>query len=156
MYRKGQTLSYDFFVSMTMFIIALTIILFYWTYSSKQIDETVAKNYISNKLFLASQVWFMEGYPKYWNPSTVLSIGLVNDGYINSTKMNYLPTIVYQKFISITGIQSYNIYYRVYNESNSALFEFCLYPSGEKNLLKISRLSVLDSVPVVIDTLVWR
>ncbi len=153
---KAQALSYDFFIGVTMFIIALTIILFYWNYTSKQIDEAVANNDIANKLFLATQPWFREGYPIRWSPPDVIEIGLTNDGYLNNTKISSLITVGYGKMLELIGVQSYNIYYRVYNESNYTYFEFGIYPSDADDIARLDRLSVMNSMPVVIRTLVWR
>ncbi len=157
MYRKAQTLSYDFFIATAIFIAVLTMLLYYWTYSSKQIDDTVAANDVANKLFLASQVWFTEGYPQYWDASNVTEIGLASNDVINSTKMNILNnTIGYQKVLDMVGVRGYNVYYRVFNGTNATMFEFGAYPSNAVSISRFDRLSVLNGTLVTIQTLVWR
>jgi hypothetical protein len=117
MFHKAQTLSYDFFISASIFMAILTVILFYFSYSTSQISDTIVKNEISNKLFLASQIWFNEGYPKYWDESNVIQLGLANDGYLNNTKINKLNSIGYQKVLELIGASGYNVYYRVFDSS---------------------------------------
>jgi hypothetical protein len=156
MFHKAQTLSYDFFISASIFMAILTVILFYFSYSTSQISDTIVKNEISNKLFLASQIWFNEGYPKYWDESNVIQLGLANDGYLNNTKINKLNSIGYQKVLELIGASGYNVYYRVFDSANSTKFEFGLYPYNSKNTVKIYRTSILNGSLVTIETMVWK
>lgn len=156
MYRKGQTLSYDFLIASSLFIVVLSIVLSYWTYSSKQIDDSVTQNDLANKLFLSTQVWFQDGYPQYWNPSNVAEIGLTNNGYLNTTKVNSLNTVGYGNVLELVGLQGYNLYYRVFGTSNNTEFQFGNYPSNASTISRFDRISVLNGTLVTIETLVWR
>ena len=156
--RKAQILTYDFFVAMAIFLVVLTVVMGYWYYSSTQIEETRERNQATNSLFLSSDVWFKEGYPKYWGPTDVMEIGISNDGRINETKMNMIrDNISYSKLVSLLNLGIYNVQYTVYNSSKGIIFQF---PSGvdlssAKNIYNIERVGVLDENPVVIRTILW-
>jgi hypothetical protein len=128
--------------------------LLYWNYTSKQIEETKRINDMMNKLLLASEAWFKEGNPIYWDPSNVKEIGLRSGNYLNWTKMSYLSEIGYQKVLSLLSL-NYNLWYRVRNDENLTVFEFGVYPSNAKNAMKSERIAILNRTPVIIETVIW-
>jgi hypothetical protein len=155
--KKAQTLTYDFFIAMGIFFIILTIIMGYWHYSMLQMQEISEKNKAVNTLFLSSQTWFKEGYPKYWGVTDVRELGMSNDYAINRSKMEMLSVLGYSKIASLLNLGVYNLQYTIHNASNSTLFQF---PSGvdltsAKNIYKIERLGILDEKPVNIRTIIW-
>jgi len=126
---KGQIFSVDFLMACTIFLIALTIIFIYWGYATLQIEDTRVINNMIDKANLASEIWFREGTPEYWDSSNVIEIGLQSDHSFNQTKMSFLSSMGYGKASTLIGVGSYYLYYRVFNETDSTLFEFGSYPS---------------------------
>jgi hypothetical protein len=155
--KKAQTLTYDFFIAMSIFLFILSVVMSYWYYSTVQMQEISEKNRAANNLFLASDVWFREGYPKHWNTSSIMEIGMSNEKTINKTKMNMLPQLGYSKIISLLNFAPYNLQYTVYNSSNNIIFQFPLVIglSSARNIYKIDRFGVLDEQPVKIRTIIW-
>lgn len=152
---KGQTLSYDFFIASTIFLVIVIIIFGYWTYSMKEIQETQEKEEAFNTLIEASQIWFKEGYPKYWDNETVVEIGLSNDGIINETKLNLLTSMGYQKFLSFMNLGKFNVFYNVTNET-SIVFQFGNPPSQQANdIYQMKRVGILNGQAVKIKTILW-
>lgn len=156
MSAKGQSFSADFLLACSLFILAIGLIFIYWSYTSQEIEGTRASNDMIDKLNLVSQVWFKEGTPAHWSPEDVIEIGLQNNHQFNQTKMNSLDSIGYQKFKSFLGAGSYNIYYGVYDENNRTLFEFGLYPSSPENVMKTSRIGILNRTIAMVDVLIWE
>ena len=155
--RKGQTLTYDFFIATAIFFAVLIIAMGYWYYSMLQMEETREKNTAANVLFLASDVWFKEGYPKYWGTTNVLEIGMTNGNRINQTKMNMLQQLGYSKLLSLLNLGIYNLQYRLYDRNNNTIFQF---PSNSsmssaKNIYKIERIGILNEQTVTIRTIIW-
>lgn len=155
MQTKGQILTYDFMAAMSIFIFLVIIIETYWVHWTNEIVERRKFNDMNSNLFLASEIWFKEGYPKYWNLSNVKEIGLSNDHEINWTKLQYLKQMGYQKFLSLSGLK-FNVYFRVINQSET-IFEFPTsgFPTQYSNLIKIERFGILNSSIVKIQTFVW-
>jgi len=155
MSAKGQIFSIDFLVACTIFLITVTILYVYWGYTTIQIEETRFTNDMTDKLNLASQVWFKEGTPIYWDSSNVIELGLQNNHEFNETKMNNLNSIGYQRVMTLVGILSYNFYYRLYDENNSTLFEFGLTPSNSKNLVRSKRVGILNGSIAFLEVVLW-
>jgi len=155
MSTKAQIFSADFLVACTIFLLALTIIFVYWGYAILQIEETRLTNDMIDKVNLASQVWFREGTPKDWDSSNVVELGLLSDHSFNQTKMNLLNTMGYGKVLTLVGVESYYLYYRVFNETNSTLFEFGSYPSNPKNVVRAKRIGILNETIALVEVMVW-
>ncbi|HKZ45500.1 MAG TPA: hypothetical protein VJ343_02235 [archaeon] len=154
---KGQIFSLDFLVACSMFLIALTIIYIYWGYASLQIQETMLMNDMIDRLNLASQIWFKEGTPRYWDNSSVIELGMANDHSFNWTKMTLLGNdIKYGKALTLAGVGDYYLYYRVSNEANSTLFSFGEYPSDPKNVMKARRVGILNESIAIVEVIIWR
>lgn len=157
MSSKAQVLTYDFFIAVSIFLFILSVIGTYWVYWMNEILGRRKSNEMINTLLAASEIWFKEGYPRYWTPDNVLEVGMSNGNVINSTKMRYLEKMGYQKFLSLTNL-NFDVFYRVLNESDGIIFEFPEdgIPPNYKNLLKIERLGVLNSSIVKVQTIVWE
>jgi hypothetical protein len=155
MLAKAQVLSFDFMVAIGVFLLVSGILYAYWNYASLQIEETRTINDMVNKLYLVSNVWFRDGRPVYWNPSDVIELGLQNDHRLNTTKMNALNDLGYQRVLNMLGTENYNIHYRVYDENNYTLFEFGINPSNYKNLMKTKRIGILNGTGVIIESILW-
>lgn len=155
--RKAQAMTYDFFIAMIIFLFLLTLVISYWHYSAVQMEEINENNRATNALFLASEVWFKEGYPRYWEKTNILELGLSNDNMINRTKMEMLPDLGYSKVVFLLNLGTYNLQYTLYNSNNYMIFQF---PSGEipssaNNIYKIERIGILDEQPVKVRTIIW-
>jgi len=156
MLNKGQTFTYDFFMASIIFFILLVIVFSYWAYAMKETEETRRREDAFNYLIAASQVWFKEGYPKYWDNSSVIEIGLANDRKINATKLQILNSSTgYQRFLSLLNIGPYNVFYNVTDENSQTIFWFGAQPSQAKNVYQIERVGVLNSKAVKIKTILW-
>ena len=151
--NKGQALTFDFVIATAVFLAVLSLIVSYWYYSMLQMQEIMDKNMAVNSLVLASDIWFAEGYPKYWDTSSIREIGLSNENRINRTKMEMLPQIGYSNVTTLLSLGAYSVQYNLYS-GGSEVFAFpsfnitCL-----KNTYIIERISILDEKPVRIRTI---
>ena len=156
MFTKGQIFSVDFMFALSLFLTGLTIVLFFWSYVNTQISESKTYEEMSSICYSISDIWFNEGYPEFWNPNNVVVLGLSNNKRINQTKLNYLSILGYEKVKRLVGAQLYELYFRVYDENNVTLFSFpSEEPQNERIAFRAKRLGILNSTPVVIETVVW-
>lgn len=153
---KGQIFSVDFLMACTIFLIALTIIFLYWGYATLQIEETRVINNMIDKANLASEIWFREGTPEYWDSLNIIGIGLQSDHSFNQTKMNMLNSMGYGKASTLIGVGGYYLYYRVFNETDSTLFEFGSYPSDSENVMRVKRVGILNGSIAFVEVIVWQ
>jgi hypothetical protein len=155
--KKAQVMTYDFFLATAIFLAVLAIILGYWFHSVSQIQEVEEKNIVAEELFSASDIWFKEGYPKYWGIQNIRELGLSNDLKINQTKLNLFFQLGYPKIVSLLNLGTDNIQYTLYNSSNAIIFQ---YPSGvdissAKNVYQNERFGILNDSIVKIRTIIW-
>jgi uncharacterized protein (DUF2225 family) len=155
--NKAQALTYDFFIALAIFIAIVSLVMAHWYFSSIQMQETMEKNFALKATISASQAWFKEGFPKYWDSENVIELGLANDGKINRTKMEMLYQLGYSRVTLLLNFGNYNLRYEIYNKTNGLIFSF---PNSSdltkaKNVYKIERVAILDEQPVKVRTLVW-
>lgn len=65
--NKAQVVTYDFFIALAIFFLVMGLVMSIWYYTVIQAEESMEKRLAYNNLLSASQVWFKEGFPKYWD-----------------------------------------------------------------------------------------
>jgi len=159
---KAQALSFDFIIAASIFLLVVGIIYIYWIYTNTQIEETKNINDMIDKTYSASYIWFREGYPSFWNSTDVIDLGMENDHRFNQTKMNFLnksidPTnIGYNKTKTFISLGGYDYFFRIYNSTDDTLFNFGLYHSNPRNVVKVERIGILNGSIVTLEVLVWQ
>lgn len=156
MCRKGQVFSSDFMIASSIFIMAFSILIIYWTHTSYQIEERREINQMIEKAYIASEVWFREGIPKYWNSTNVIDLGLSNDHRINQTKLNALQDIGYDRVAYLIGLGIYDYNLTIYNSTNDILFTFGKTPPNTaKNIIKARRIGIYNGSIVSLEVIIW-
>lgn len=153
---KAQSLSYDFFIACTIFLLFIVIIFNLSRYSEVQISEMQKINQITLMSDRLSEVWMRKGMPENWNQSNAIELGLLSDSRLNQTKLNYLMYIDYQEVKRKVGSGIYEFYLRIYDSNNNTMFSFGLYPSDSDYISKTRRIGILNSTVIFIDTMVWE
>ena len=155
MLTKGQVFTYDFFIALGIFFTILGILVSYWYYYSLQFSEVEEKNEAFKNLIKASQIWFSEGYPPYWDLSNVVEIGLSNEGKINSTKLSFLENLSESEFLSKLNLGKYRVKYEVYEDSD-LIFAYPNRSFSASEILTLERFGVLNGSIVKIKTYLWK
>lgn len=154
---KGQVLSFDFMVASSIFLLAVGLLYVYWNYSNIQIEETKRIGDLTDKAFTASQVWYREGVPKYWDSNDVIDLGLQNDHRFNQTKMDVLNvSIGYDTTKTLIGLGGYDYFFRIYNSTNDTVYYFGPYPVDADNVVKVKRIGILNGSIVTLEVVVWE
>ncbi|MEM5836256.1 MAG: hypothetical protein QXR09_01395 [Candidatus Aenigmatarchaeota archaeon] len=157
--NKAQVVTYDFFIALAIFFLVMGLVMSIWYYTVIQAEESMEKRLAYNNLLSASQVWFKEGFPKYWDAENVVELGLSNDGKINETKIEMLKNSVgYSKASLLLNLGNFNFCYEVYDKSGNLIFRFPqnLDLSSARNIYKIERIGILNEQPVKVRTLIWN
>ncbi|MEM5878883.1 MAG: hypothetical protein QXU74_00090 [Candidatus Aenigmatarchaeota archaeon] len=157
--NKAQAFTYDFFIALGIFFVVMILVMGNWYFSAVQTQETMEKNLAYNILLSASQVWFKEGFPKYWNVDNIVELGLSNDGKINETKMEMLNnSIGYPKATLLLNLGNFNLCYEIYDKTGNLIFRFPQNAdlNSAKNIYKIERIGILNEQPVKVRTLIWN
>jgi len=110
---KAQVFSIDFLVATSIFLLVLTVIMIYWSYTNMQIEETKTINEMVDKAYTISQVWFREGTPEYWDSANVRELGLLSNHKINETKMDEMKKLGYGRVKGIIGASPYEFRFLV-------------------------------------------
>jgi len=153
---KAQTLSYDFFVACTIFLMFMVIIFSLYSYANSHINDIWKIDEITKLSSQISEVWMREGTPENWNISNVIVMGLTSDYRLNQTKINYLNEMGYQPVKEKIGVGVYDFYLRIYDSANKTMFSFGRYPSEPDYVSRNKRIGIFNSTIVFIDTLVWQ
>jgi len=157
MSTKAQTLTYDFFIATSLLFLTLTMALFLFYYRIENVEEEKRKSEMMNVLISASEIWFKEGYPKYWSADNVLEIGLANDNQINTTKVRLMEEIGYKKLASLLSLGSFNVNYFVYSQNGSLIYYFPnVSIENAKNVLVLERVAIWNDSIVRVRTLLWQ
>jgi len=156
MSTKAQSLSFDFLIACTIFLLIILILFTLSRYSITQIGETEKINQIIRTSDQLSEIWMREGTPENWNTSDAIDLGLVSDSRLNQTKLGYLEDFGYREVKRRLGVGIYDFYLGVYDLNNNTMFSFGQYPSNSEFISKNRRIGILNSAIVFIDTLVWE
>jgi hypothetical protein len=152
---KGQAFTYDFFIALGIFFAILSILSTYWYYYTLQFSEIEEKNEAFNSLVKASQIWFSEGYPVYWDLNNIVEIGLSNEGRINSTKLSFLENLNETEFLKKLNFGNYRVKYEVYEDSK-LIFSYPNSSFWASEILTLERFGVLNGSIVKIKTYLWK
>jgi hypothetical protein len=154
---KAQTLTYDFFIATSLLLLLLIATFFLFYYKIENIEEEREKSEMVNMLISASDIWFKEGHPKYWNVNNVVEIGLANNNQINTTKVRLMEEMGYQKLALLLGLGTLNVNYFVYLQNGSLIYSFpSLSYENTKNILVLERIAIWNYSIVKVRTLVWQ
>lgn len=150
---KAQTFSLDFFIALTIFLIGFSILMIFWNYVNSQTYEIKSSEELMDLAFSLSEIFFIEGVPKYWNEENVKVIGLANENRINETKLNLLNTIGYENVKRKLNLD-FDFMLKIKNDDE--LYSFGLTPGRSSTIVKINRIGILNSTPVLIEVILWK
>ena len=123
-----------------------------------QIEETKNINDMTEKAYTATQVWFREGVPEYWDNNTIIDLGLENEHRFNQTKMNMMETdIGYNNTKIKIGLGGYEYNFSIYNSTEYLLWSFGQsLPSNSQNIVNVKRIGILNGSVVILKVVVWK
>jgi hypothetical protein len=151
----GQALSLDFILACSALILVSALLLIQGGYVIKNISESGEKNRMMADLSAASEIFFLEGYPKGWTNESVIIMGLESEGRLNKTKMSFLKNMSYTESKSLIGIfYEYNI---TVSLDGAEVYSIGIFPDTAhySSVLKMNRIAVLDGNIASVEVLVF-
>jgi hypothetical protein len=177
---RAELFSLDFLISLLVFLAAFIVIVAYYQNLQTDISETNTRNNMYSKaISIASLLATTNGYPQYWDNSTVEVIGLYDNGKFNLTKFEYLinnttdypPT--YQNIKTMLGTGAYELNITLINATGNILqkpnsqtyfYTYGTSPSNANQIVLIKRLGVVkpwggssaNATKVVLEVILWE
>ena len=91
--RKAQIWSLDLMTGLALFLVGIMIFFIYSLNQPSQAKETFAFLNYDGKVIADNLL--SQGYPNNWNPSNVITIGIISDSKINQSKLENLYQMIY-------------------------------------------------------------
>ena len=152
--RKGQIMSTDYIIGVTLFIIVLATSTYIWNNTLYRSQKDYIEMEMMNMAKRTSdQLVRSPGIPETWesNISSLQAVGLkVKDGVISETKLDELEAMDYDDLRGYLGVGSYNVYVKVSTSSGAIFGEAGTTPTGEI-VVNFQRLAIMNEEQVLID-----
>jgi len=115
----------DLIASITIFVLAIALVMFSWSYASCQNQQQAVSNMIEKKALSVSDALIRtRGFPENWNTTTVIAVGLASEeGVLNTTKVSEFIDMDCGKIKHLLGIENYNFYFEINDTLTNAAVE---------------------------------
>lgn len=161
---KLQVWSLDFAISLVIFFSALVLIIFSWNYTSIQaVEQREFNNMQTLALEISDSLIRTTGIPADWDLINVKIIGLAsNENILNSTKIEQLLNLDYDKIKQLLVIANYEFYFEL-DYLNNTIIEINgnetkkgLYPSNANIIVPTERYCLYDEEIVKLKFILWN
>lgn len=159
MQKRGQGWGVDLIIGGL--IVLVGIIAFYgYTFNIDTEKNTVIKHLEAEGELIAAQL-LDEGNPSDWTPSQVINVGILTQGKINQTKLEYLYTMTQANYPSMK--QKFRITSEfLINMSEPLMIQgtpitgIGRAPQNATNIMKVSHISIYNNKPVTVWIITWK
>ena len=161
--KKSQAWGIDLMIASFIFIIGITSFYLYALNSYEKPEETLKNLQYDGKII--SDIILSEGYPKNWTESNVVSIGVLSDGKINSTKLQQFYDLTladYSKTKLLFNTKYDYFFFFDENMNLSSAVSGIGKPSTDINnlpaqdLIKITRFIIYQDKPTTAYLYIWQ
>lgn len=120
---RGQTLSGDFIISVAIFLVVLSIVLpLFAQVSDRARTENEQREIEKRSLFVSDAIVKTSGYPSDWNAATVRTLGFLDNGRLNMTKIRFFMEMNYVDAQDALSIPDLNFNISFYDLDGNSLF----------------------------------
>ena len=166
MRTRGQIWSLDIMAGLALFLVAIIIL---FIYSLNQPSQTKESFYFLNHdgKIIANNL-LSEGYPKNWNTSNVITLGITTNNKINQSKLENIYEIIYlnnnyTKTKNLFGTQ-YDYYFflddnmTINSNSTIGIGKPGVTPNNinAKDLIKITRYTIYKNKTTPLYLYIWK
>jgi hypothetical protein len=144
--KHGQIWSTDFTISVSVFIIALALVLLIWrNVSTQSMEQTVISEMQKKLLQFSDSIVRIKGIPESWNENDVEVVGLSSgaDNVLDADKVSSFVSLMndsYDMTKSIMGIGEYGFYFALHSANGSVITNTSTpVLSGQRNVFSIDR-----------------
>lgn len=156
---RAQAWGFDIMVATAIFIFGIIVFFLYsLNYPRGSQDAVEMLRYEGN---VVADELLTEGVPPDWTTSTVSRIGILSDHNINQTKLEEFYTLVQTNYGGARAMLRTKYHYFVNASApliinGTAIAGIGNQPSGAKNVIKITRVTVYDNKPLSLQVYVWE
>jgi hypothetical protein len=120
---RGQIWSMDFAVSIVIFVLVVSVVLFAWNHVTQNSMYQVSLNVLENDALAMSDTLIrVPGMPEDWNASNVRVIGLASEeNVLDPAKVLQFVGMDYNQTKRILGIGGYEFYFEVRHLNNTQM-----------------------------------
>ena len=120
---KAQIWSFDFAVSMVIFITALILVLSLWSYANSQTNEQLRQEKLQDLILTVSDVLVRsEGSPENWTKDDVKIIGLASrEKVLDPDKISEFMQIPYDTARQLLGTGSFNFHFQLSHANETVM-----------------------------------
>jgi hypothetical protein len=157
--KRGQAWGIDLAVALMIFTFGILIFFFYTVNRTSQAGEILDLMYYEGNVVADSLL--SEGSPKNWNSSKVNTIGVLSDGKINETKLEYFYNLSSEDYNMTLYLFNTRFDYYFFLSENLSLSSGEVQgigeaPYDEDNLVQITRFTIYKNKPVTAYLHVWN
>lgn len=159
MIKRGQAWGFDLMAAMVIFIVGIIIFYFYTINTPLETEQTLET--LSREGEIISNAILAEGFPENWNEQNVISPGILTKNKINDTKLERFNNLTLNNYQKTKALFNTRYEYYIFTSKNftingEEIVGLGRIPSNEKNLIKISRLTVYKNSPVIFNVEIWE
>ena len=157
--KRGQAWGFDLIIASVIFTTGIIIFYIYSINTVEETDLTINKlNYEGN---IIANILLLEGKPKNWTESTVISPGILSKNKINQTKMDLFYNLTQAnynktKILFNTRYDFYISFSKDITANGQIIQGIGKIPASQKNLIKIERVTVYNDQPLTMNIEVWE
>jgi len=151
--KEGQAWGFDLIIASIIFTIGIATFFLYSLNYPVEGQETI--DIFSYEGELIAENLLSEGFPQNWDENNVISIGLLNEGKINQTKLDRFINLSIQDYSRTKNLfnTKYNYYVKILDTDVEIIGQ---QPSDPKNLIKITRYTIYQNKPVTLNVYIWE
>jgi hypothetical protein len=159
---SGQTVTMDFTVSIIIFIFLIFTMIPVFGYINFQVEASENARQMQSYAMRLSDSLMGEGYPKSWNESSVVSLGLLSDKSLNETKTLTMIGMDYNTVSNLLSTGGYNFYISISGTNGSVMnvggknLSYGMNIENPSNVVKVRRITTMDRSIALMDIFVWN
>ena len=159
MNKRGQAWGFDLMAGMLIFVAGIIIFYFYTINTPLETEQTLET--LSREGEIISNAILSEGFPENWNEQNVISPGILSQNKINDTKLERFNNLTINNYQKTKALFNTRYEYYIFASENftingEEITGMGNTPSNDKNLIKISRLTVYKNKPIIFNVEIWE
>lgn len=157
--KRAQAWGFDLMIASVIFIAG--VIAFYFYALNTPETETRLNSLAYDGDIIASAL-LSEGFPENWNSGDVITPGILTDDKINDTKLESFNSLAMTNYAKTKALFNTNYDYYIYLSdenftiSGSEVEGIGNLPSGQDDLIKISRVVIYENRALTLNIEVWE
>ncbi len=154
---KGQVLSGDYILSITVFLSSVVFFLYFTSQYTEISKVEQAKTYLLDKANeIKDSILYYPGTPPHWNTSYVIKYGFSDKrNVLNITKLTYLKNISYEDFKNAYNLNE-EVFINISYVNGTNYLIYGLVPSNPSIVVKSKGYGLIGKKVASVEVQVWH